>query len=171
MLADWQSNTVRQLPAYVDPALADLVCQTRADNVADFCLEMYSRMGLLDGVQIVRSSDPAVRRTACGVPDFFADLPYENETVRARLQDGVPRLHEGGNSYLTLPLAAPVTPECISPTRDTRLRWMQSVVRCTHYVAGAGEKAYLHPEETPEITFLEREAIERSDEAFIGPVS
>jgi hypothetical protein len=43
---------------------------------------------------------------------------------------------------------------------------MQSVVRCTHYIAGAGEQAYLRRDETPEITFLVRDEIERSDEAF-----
>ena len=43
--------------------------------------------------------------------------------------------------------------EQISPARDTRLRWMQSVIRCTHYVAGAGEQDYLNKEDAPEITF------------------
>ena len=167
--AEWQANTARQLPAYVDSALADAFRQIQAGNIADFCLDMYTRMGLLDGVRIVRSSDPAVRRTACQIHDFFADLPYEGETVRARVRDGgAPRLHEGGNSYVTLPLAGPITPERISPARDTRLRWMQSVVRCTHYVAGAGEQAYLHTGETPEITFVNRDFIDRSGEAFTG---
>ena len=80
---------------------------------------------------------------------------------------GVPMLtlHEGGNSFITLPLVN-FSKEQISPTRDTRLRWMQSVVHCTHYIAGAGERAYLHPEETPEITFINRDAIERADEAW-----
>ena len=58
------------------------------------------------------------------------------------------------------------SPEQMSPTRDTRLRWMQSVVHCTHYVAGAGEQAYLHPEDAPEITFVNRDPIDRSDEAY-----
>ena len=75
-------------------------------------------------------------------------------------------LHEGGNSFITLPETT-FSKERISPTRDTRLRWMQSVLHCTHYIAGAGEKAYLHPEETPEITFVNRDAIERADEAYI----
>jgi hypothetical protein len=42
---------------------------------------------------------------------------------------------------------------------------MQSVVHCTHYIAGAGEKDYLRPQETPEITFVNRDAIDRPDEA------
>ena len=65
---------------------------------------------------------------------------------------------------MTLP-PAPFTKEQVSPARDTRLRWMQSVLHCTHYVSGAGEQAYLHPEETPEITFVTRDTIDRSDEA------
>jgi hypothetical protein len=43
---------------------------------------------------------------------------------------------------------------------------MQSVIQCTHYVTGAGEQVYLRPEEAPGITYVERETIERSDEAF-----
>ena len=121
-------------------------------------------MGLLDGIKVVRSSDPAFRKTACDVAEFFVDVPYEGEIVRARFADGVFKLHEGGNSFVTLP-ATPFIKEQISPARDTRLRWMQSVLHCTHYVAGAGEKAYLRQEDAPEITFVERDTIDRSDEA------
>jgi hypothetical protein len=113
----------------------------------------------------VRSSDREVRRAACDVPDFFVDVPHEGEIVRARLLDGALRLHEGGDSFLTLPMT-PFTREQISPTRDTRLRWMQSVVHCTHYVAGASEQDYLRREDAPEITYLKRDPIERSDEAY-----
>jgi hypothetical protein len=44
---------------------------------------------------------------------------------------------------------------------------MQSVIRCTHYIAGAGEQAYLRPQDAPDITFVQRDAIDRSDEAYI----
>ena len=43
---------------------------------------------------------------------------------------------------------------------------MLSVIRCTHYVTGAGEQAYLRPEDAPEIAYVRREDIARSDEAF-----
>jgi hypothetical protein len=43
---------------------------------------------------------------------------------------------------------------------------MQSVIHCTHYIAGAGEQDYLRKEEAPEITFLNRDMIESSDEAY-----
>jgi hypothetical protein len=163
--ADWQANTARQLPAYAAGCWVEAFKETRAENVAGFCLEMYRRMGLLEGVRVVRSSDPAVRAAACAVPDFFVDVAYREEIVRARCQGGVLTLHEGGDKYFTLPTSG-FSSEQISPARDTRLRWMQSVVQCTHYVMGAGEAAYLHKEETPGITFVPRDAIDRSDEAY-----
>lgn len=167
VLPEWRQTTARQLGAYVEPALIEAFNATTAANVADFCLEMYHRMGLLDGIRVVRSSDPDVRRAACDIDDFFVDVPHAGEVVRARHQEGRLRLHEGGDHYIDLP-AASFAKEQVSPTRDSRLRWMQSIVRCTHYVAGAGEQAYLRTEDAPEITFLKRDPIDRSDEAYIG---
>ena len=161
----WAATTARQLGAYVEPPRVELFKQVTAATVADFCLEMYRRLGLLEGVRVVRSSDPAVRRAACAVDDFFVDVPHAGEIVRARWVGGRLRLHEGGDAYLDLP-SGEFGPEQITPTRDTRLRWMQSVVRCTHYIAGAGEQAYLKKEDAPEITFVNRDAIERPDEAY-----
>src|SRR5207245_737304 len=122
--AGWHARTLGQLTNYVEHPLVDLFRKTSAETVADFCLEMYRGMGLLDGLGVVRSSDPEVRRRACDVNDFFVDVPYEGEIVRARARDGVLYLHEGGDSFITLPAAAPgFKKEQISPTRDTRLRW------------------------------------------------
>jgi hypothetical protein len=164
--AGWQDKTALQLPNYVERPGIEVFKKTVAASAADFCLEMYRGLGLLEGIRVVRSSDPAFRRTACDVPEFFVDVPHEGEIVRARCANGALTLHEGGDSFVTLPGTA-FTREQISPTRDTRLRWMQSVLRCTHYVAGAGEKAYLRPEEAPDVTFINRDAIDRSDEAYI----
>jgi hypothetical protein len=161
----WQARTLLQLPPFVDPRWVEAFEQTTTANAADFCLDMYRRMTLLDGIRVVRSSDPSLRRAACDVPEFFVDVPHAGEIVRARYLDGVLRLHEGGESFVTLPSAS-FTKEQISPTRDTRLRWMQSVVHCTHYIAGAGEQAYLRKEEAPEVTFVARDTIDRSDEAY-----
>ena len=162
---DWKASTARQLPAYVGAAGAGIFKQVTAETAADFCLEMYRRMGLLEGVTVVRSSDPDCRRRACAVADFFVDVPHEGETVRARFAAGALRLHQGGDSYLTLP-SAPFAPEQVSPARDTRLPWMQSVVRCTHYIAGLGEQAYLRRADAPESTFINRDPIDRPDEAY-----
>ena len=163
--AGWQEKLARQLPAFVDPPLVEAFKAVSAENVADFCLEMYRHLGLLDGVRVVRSSDPAVRATACAVDDFFVDVQHGGEVVRARHCDGTLRLHEGGDRFMELPLV-PFTKEQISPTRDTRLRWMQTVIRCTHYVTGAGEQQYLRREDAPEINYVVRDSIERSDEAW-----
>ena len=96
------------------------------------------------------------------------DVPYEGEIVRARFADGGLTLHEGGGLFVTLKPAG-FTKEQISPTRDTRLRWMQSVLHCTHYVAGASEQNYLTKSDAPEITYVNRDPIERSDEAYTAP--
>jgi hypothetical protein len=161
----WQEKAILQMSNYVGHPLIRLFKQVSATYIAEFCLEMYRRMGLLDGIKLVRSSDPSIRRAACEVSDFFVDVPHVGEIVRARFVDGILKLHAGGDVFVTLP-PVEFTREQISPTRDARLRWMQSVVHCTHYVAGAGEKDYLRPQETPEITFVNREAIDRSDEAY-----
>lgn len=163
--ADWQAHTARQLPNYVAPRWVEAFRRIAAANCADFCLEMYRAMGLLDGIRVVRSGDPAVRRAACDITDRFVDVSHQGEIVRARLLDGALKLHEGGNSYLTLP-PTPCAKEQVSPTRDSRLRWMQSVIHCTHYVCGAGEQAYLDKAAAPEITFVPRDPIDRSDEAY-----
>lgn len=162
---DWQAKTARILPNYIPPDLTAIFRRVSAANVADFCLEVYRYLGLLDDIRVVRSSSSDFRQAACPIPDFFADVLYENEIVRARFIDGALKLHKGGTSFLTLPLTA-FTKQQISPTRDTRFRWMQSVVNCSHYIVGAGEKEYLCPEETPEIKFINRDVIDRSDEAY-----
>ena len=167
IVKNWQFQMARNLPEYVDADLVDTFQQTMAKNVADFCLEMYCRMGLLHGIRVARSSDPEFRRSACTISDFFVDVPYDGETVRARYVNGTFKLHKGGDVYTTLPKTS-FTVEQISPARDTRLRWMQSVIRCTHYVAGASEKLYLHKEDAPEITYVERQTIERAEEAYVG---
>jgi hypothetical protein len=163
--AAWRDNTARQLGAFVEARAVEAFKTNPASTVADFCLEMYRRMGLLEGVRVVRSSDPAIRRSACAVPDFFVDVSLQGEIVRARMIDGALKLHEGGECYVTLP-SAQFTQEQVTPTRDTRLPWMQSVVHCTHYIAGAGEQAYLNKADAPEITFVNRDPIDRSDEAY-----
>jgi len=163
--AGWQEKTTLQLPNYVGHPLIDIFKKASAPTIADFCLEMYSHMGLLEGIKVVRSSSPEFRRAACDISDFFVDVPHENEIVRARFADGALTLHEGGDTFVSLPETT-FSKEQISPTRDSRLRWMQSVVHCTHYIAGAGEQAYLHKEDAPEINFLVRDPTERSDEAY-----
>lgn len=163
--AGWRDNTARQLPSYADPRWVGAFKEVAAANVADFCLEMYRRMGLLEGIRVVRSGDAQVRRAACGVAEFYVDVPYWGETVRARFVDGALQLHEGGGSFVTLPHVA-FDKSQVSPARDSRLLWMQSVVQCTHYITGAGEQAYLRREDAPGVAFVNRDVIDRADEAY-----
>jgi hypothetical protein len=180
--AAWHKKMTGALPNYVAKPLVEAFGSTPLTNVADFCLDIYRKMGLLEGIRIARSGDHALRGAACEISDYFADVPYENEIVRARYVAAGPAgaaagspdgnaepslsLHEGGPNYITLPCPANILKSQISPTRDSRLKWMQSVLHCTHYIAGLGEQAYLNKEEAPEITFLPRDPIDNQDEAW-----
>jgi hypothetical protein len=176
--AEWHKHMANALGNYVDKQLVAMFREAgeggAAGSVADFCLEMYRRLGLMEGVRVVRSGDGAFREAACAIEDFFVDVPHEGEIVRARAQreaDGKLSLslHEGGNAYIALPaVEGPIEKRQLSPTRDSRLKWMQSVIRCTHYVCGAGEQQYLRKEDAPEIEYVARETIERSDDAWTG---
>ena len=163
----WQAKIARQLPNYVEPEMVEHFKSVHAANAADFCQEMYRRMGLLEGIRVARSSDPDFRRRAVTIDDFFVDVPWEGETVRARHRDGKLLLHKGGDKYIELPPQSFDAAQ-LSPTRDTRLRWMQSVIQCTHYVAGAGEREYLNEADAPGVTFVQRDEISDSDLAYIG---
>ena len=54
----------------------------------------------------------------------------------------------------------------VSPARDSRLVWMQSIIGCAHYIAGMGERQYLDTAQTPSITFITRQEIDHSDAAY-----
>lgn len=166
VLPDWKSKTAERLAQCVSPELHAHFEAVQAENVADFCLQMYERLGLLEGMRVMRSGDADFRARATAIDDYFVDVRYENELVRARRAADALLLHKGGNAYIRLPLSEH-GPEQISPTRDTRLRWMQSVIGCTHYVAGAGEMKYLRRAEAPEIEFVSREEISESDRAYL----
>ena len=167
LLPDWQAKVARQLPNFVAPELVEHFKAIEASNAADFCRDMYERMGLLEGIRVERSSAPAFRKRAAPIDDFFVDVDWEGDTVRARHRDGKLLLHKGGDNYIELP-PQPFEQTQISPTRDTRLRWMQSVIQCTHYVAGAGEREYLNEADAPGVTFVQREEVADSGLAYIG---
>lgn len=162
----WQERLARVLPCFVKPELVDLFMSVQAGTVADFCLGMYEASGLLEGIAVVRSSDPEFRQQTADLDDFYVDVPYQGEIVRARWRKGRLWLHRGGEEYLEVPYQEP-SKEKISASRDTRLKWMQSAIGCTHYVTGASEIQYLNREETPEVTFVEREALEDAEKAFV----
>lgn len=161
----WREKTLRRLPNLVDSPLVEAFEQVEAERVADFCLGMYREMGLLVGIEVARSSDPGFREKAIEVNDYFVDTEYKGETVRARRMEDRFCLHKGGDKYIEVPVER-VEKWQISPARDTRMAWMQSVIRCTHYVAGESEMKYLRQKDTPEVKFVQRERIERASEAY-----
>ncbi|MDQ6623856.1 MAG: hypothetical protein M3Y86_10305 [Verrucomicrobiota bacterium] len=155
-----------QLAQCVDARWVEHFNSLAAENVADFCLEMYRGLGLLEDLHVVRSGDRSFREQACAIDDYFVDVRYEGELVRARRRADDLLLHKGGDNYIRLPNESYGKAQ-ISPTRDTRLRWMQSVIGCTHYIAGAGEGQYLNKDDAPEVQFLTRDAISDSDRAYV----
>ncbi len=82
----WKEETLKQLPRFMDKPLIDLFASTVSNNAADFCLDMYKKMGLLEGIEILRSSDKNFRETAPDIKDFYADIDYQGEIVRAKIQ-------------------------------------------------------------------------------------
>lgn len=163
---EWKEETLRRLPRFTSDEVVETFASVQAELVADFCLEFYQKMGWLDGLTIVRSSDLDFRKAAPEVSDYFVDVPYKNEIVRARKWEDGLRLHRGGQKFHHLgDLEYDGTQ--ISPTRDSRLAWMQGVVRCTHYVAGASEVNYLDTSQTPEIEFIERDFIEEAHQSYV----
>jgi hypothetical protein len=127
---------------------------------------MYRRIGLLEQVRVERSSDPALRKRAVPVDDYFVDVSWKGEIVRARCRDGQLLLHKGGGKFIEVPWQD-FDATKVSPTRDTRLRWMQSVLHCSHYVAGAGERTYLNEADAPEIQFVPRLDVAEPEKAYI----
>ena len=167
VLPEWKTKIERQLPAYVEDELVKNFKAASQTTAGELCLEMYSRMGLLEGIKVMRSSDPSFRAVACAIEDYFVDLPYEGEIVRARARDGKFWLHKGGNRFIEVP-AQSFGREQVSPTRDTRFRWMQSVIGCTHYVSGASEQQYINKADAPGVIFLARDDISDSGDAYTG---
>ncbi|HEU0207583.1 MAG TPA: hypothetical protein VFQ78_01260 [Candidatus Udaeobacter sp.] len=167
VVPEWREKTARQLPNYVGRSLVDCFKETTCSDVAAFCLEMYTRMGLLEGVRVERSGSPEFRARAVAIPEYFVDQRYEGEIVRARYRDGKFLLHKGGDRFLEIP-GAQFGPEQISPTRDTRFRWMQSVIQCTHYIAGASEQHYMNKGDAPGVKFVKRDEISDYDKAYTG---
>lgn len=147
----------------------------KAETAADWCIQMYQELDLLKGVEIVRSSDSAFRKKA--VVDglergWFYDTHWNGELVRARLENGRLSLHRGGDAYEDLGVLEDVDVTRISPGWEKRFDWMQSVLRATHYVAGASEQEYLEGITIARpATMVSRETIDDPGLAFIPEVT
>lgn len=203
--AGWKEEILKQLPRFVPvpppsprgggikgEGAVDIFKSVDKKFVGDFCLEIYQKMGLLDGVDVVRSSDVNFREKALDLDkDYFADVQYMGEVVRAKIEpssvvarfidpprrtdesgnyttnDLTPTLHEGGGKYIQVPMPEKIEKKQKSASRDARFAWMNSVIGATHYIYGEGEKAYLKTEEFPEVKFIDREKIDSPSFAWL----
>jgi hypothetical protein len=148
--------------------LSDVFSSIDEKNAADFCLEMYRKIGLLEEIEILRSSAKSFREQAPELAgEFFADVEYQSEVVRAQMLDGRLKLHEGGGKYTEIPMPNAIEKRQKSPNRDQRFAWMQSIINCTHYIYGEGEKEYLDVKPFPNIKFVDREKIDQADYAWL----
>lgn len=164
----WKEDIINKLPRFVSKAVIDLFSTVNEKNSADFCLELYKKMGLFDGIEIMRSGDKDFRMQASELTEeYYADVEYEGEIVRAEMHEGKFRLHEGGGKYITIPTPEKIEKWQKNPGRDYRFGWMQSVIHCTHYISGAGEGNYLRKDDFPEVIFVNREEIDKSNYAYI----
>ncbi|PIR96181.1 MAG: hypothetical protein COT92_02610 [Candidatus Doudnabacteria bacterium CG10_big_fil_rev_8_21_14_0_10_42_18] len=165
---DWQKKILKQLPRFVDKKLINIFTSINYKTVADFCLEMYKKIGLLDGIEVIRSSDKRFRQNTIDLAEeFYADVPYQGEIVRAKISKDEATLHEGGGKYTKLSLPDKITKEQKSAGRDKRFTWMQSVIHCTHYIWGAGEQSYIDKMSAPNVKFINREDVEDPNFAWL----
>ncbi len=163
----WKEYMARQLPRFMDKALQNIFVSVEKEMVADFCIAMYEKLGLLEGIEIVRSGSRKFREAADDLDEFYADIKYGDEIVRALHQkNGGFVLHEGGGRYSTLP-DEPVGKLEKSAGRDLRFAWMQSVIHCDYYIMGASEKEYLDRNAFPGISFIERDSISEPHYAWL----
>ena len=165
---NWKAETLKQLPRFIEQLLIEIFNSVNEIMVADFCIKMYRELKLLDGIEVVRSSDKNFRETATELSgEYFVDMEYQDEIIRAQMLEGELKLHEGGGKYIQLPKPDKIEKWQKSANRDERFSWMQSVIKCTHYIYGEGEKDYLEFDKFPEVQFIERDKIDNPEYAYI----
>jgi hypothetical protein len=169
---NWKSDILKQLPRFTSRNVINLFESTNANNAADFCLEIYKKLGLLDEIEVVRSSDKAFREKADDLQtEFYADIPYENEIVRALVKnrDGksIGSLHHGGGKTTEFEISGEIKKSQITPGRDHRFQWMNSVIHATHYITGNSEYDYLKRDNFQEVEFIKRDQIEDQELAWL----
>lgn len=163
----WKEEILKQLPRFVEKEVANVFQSVNQKTASEFCLEMYQKMGLLDGVDILRSSDVNFREKALDLDkDYFADVQYMGEVVRAQFIDSKFKLHEGGGKYVEVPAPEKIEKRQKSPGADQRFGWMNSVIGSTHYIYGEGEAQYLKFTDFPNVQFVKREKIDNPNYAW-----
>lgn len=162
----WQGETANKLMHIIPKESFEIFKSVKTNTVADFCIEMYRALGWLDEIEVVRSSDPAFRALALDISgqDHYVDVEYKGSIMHARKDEHGYFINHGGGVKESIPCNLnPVFRTLISPTRDNRFAWMQSVIRCTHYIFGKGEQEYIDFSPWKDVTFIPREEIHDPD--------
>ncbi len=164
----WKKHIQTQLSRFIERPLIEIFkhAQNNTDNAADFCLDIYRNMGLLEQIEVMRSGGYDFRTAATDLSDYFADIRYHGQIVRAEKTTTSLRLHKGGGHYIELSEPHAIEKWQISAGRDLRFLWMQSVIHATHYITGEGERNYLVPTDFPEVTFIDRMPIDDQHVSF-----
>jgi hypothetical protein len=207
--AGWKEEIVKQLPRFIPPqsplilrgeasavpplriregrGVIDIFKSVNEKTVADFCLQMYEKLGLLEGIEVIRSSEKTFREKAMNLKEYYVDVEYQGEIVRARIigdnrsapiyrpidqpingrATKIAILHEGGGKYTKFAIDGKIEKRQISADAKDRFAWMQSIIHCTHYIYGEGEKEYINFSEFPDVKFIQREKIENPEYAWI----
>ncbi len=157
----WQEETANKLQPIVAKEPWELFKSIKAITAADFCIAMYRGMGLLGQIEIARSSDPQFRARALDISheDHYIDIEYKGALVHARTSPEGYFINHGGEVKEFIPsnlIPAILPREKLSPPRTNRFAWMQSVLKCTHYIYGRGEKEYIDFSPWKDIQFIER---------------
>ena len=106
-------------------------------------------------------------RTFSDVADNRGASPPSKGGVAASADGVVGVLHEGGDQFIRFPINQNIQKSQISAARDQRFAWMQSVINCSYYIYGEGERDYLDVSPFPNIKFIDREKIEQADYTWI----
>ena len=168
----WQEEAGNKLQSIIPQEAHKTFASMQAATVADFCIAMYRALGRLEGIEVLRSSDPSFRKKALDISnqDHYIDIEYKGVLVHARKSERGYFLNHGGNVHEYIPAnSKPITQKLFSPTRETRFAWMQSVIHCTHYIYGKGEKGYVDFTPWKDVTFVPRKEIYDSEFAVIDP--
>lgn len=165
---DWKNEILKQLPRFTNNQYIELFKSIQAETVADFCLEMYSKLNIFEGIEVFRSSDTNFREKATDLnKDYFADITYENEIVRAKKIETGFQLHQGGDKFINLPNQS-VEKIQKTPAAVARFNWMNEVINCTHYIMGQGEAKYMNTSNFPNVKFILRDEVSDSNLAWLG---
>lgn len=156
----WWNRAKSKLDGIVPGKIINVLDNIKEDTAGNFCLKAYKKLGFLDNLEVVRSSDPEIRKKAKMFEDFYVEVSYKGEIVRARYTNRgfVLESNPPVEIYKT-----DVVPGMVTPPDEKRFEWMDSIVSPSHYILG--EKERVKESDFPWISFVRSRKTEQSDTA------